>query len=84
MGKALLEIMGFANDRERIRAIQSVLESAQVEVDFFHGYGPTVGCPRCGAGLAAIEGWNQMDYKRGDTYAGARCNECGWDDGGEV
>jgi len=25
-----------------------------------------------------------MDYKRGDTYAGARCNECGWDDGGEV
>ena len=84
INEAVVEIMGFASDRERVRAIQAVLESAKVKIDFFHGYGPTVGCPRCGAGLEAIEGWNQTDYKRGDTYAGARCKECGWHDGGEV
>lgn len=78
------EIMGFATDRHRVRAIQAVLEAAQVKVDFYHGYGPVAGCPRCGAGLEAIEGWSQPDRKRGDEYAGARCRECGWEDGGEV
>lgn len=78
------EIMGFSNERDRIRAIQDVLESAQIEVDYFHGYGAIVGCPQCGAGLGAIEAWSATDYERYDQYAGARCRECGWDGGGEV
>lgn len=78
------EVMGFATERDRIRAIQSVIESAQINVDFYHGYGPIAGCPQCGAGLEAIECWNQIGRKRGDQYAGACCRQCGWNDGGEV
>jgi DNA-directed RNA polymerase subunit RPC12/RpoP len=80
----ITEVMGFRSERERIRAIQEVLDSLEIEIGFFHGYGPMAGCPRCGAGLKAIEGWSQIDYERDNTYAGARCRECGWNDGGEV
>jgi hypothetical protein len=81
---AVCDIMGFATERARIRAIQSVLESAQIEINFVYGYGPIAGCPRCGAGLESIESWNQFDEEHEDSYAGARCKECGWNDGGEV
>lgn len=82
--QAVSEIMGFRSDRDRIQAIQETLDMAEIEIGYFHGYGPVVGCPRCGAGLSAIEGWEQTDYERDDRYAGARCKECGWNDGGEV
>lgn len=84
MGRGASEIMGFANERDRLRAIQAVLDSAQIRVDFYHGYGPIVDCPKCGAGLESIEGWTAEDRKRCDIYAGARCRECGWNDGGEI
>ena len=84
LGSVVDEIMGFANDRDRLKAIQVVLDQAEIEVGFFYGYGAMVACPRCGAGLSALEGWSATDYRRDDQYAGARCRECGWQEGGEV
>lgn len=77
-------VMGFASERERLKAIQDVLDSLAIEVRYFYGYGAMVACPRCGAGVDALEQWGATDYERDDQYAGARCTECGWNDGGEV
>ena len=84
MARAVREIMGFQSERDRIMAIQQVLEEADIQVDYIPGYGAAVGCPRCGAGLDALEGWESVDDLRDDVYRGARCSECGWHDGGEV
>lgn len=78
------EIMGFPDDRSRRRAIQEVLESSDIELEFFHGYGPAIGCRKCGAGVGALVGWQATDDERDAIYAGVRCKECGWEDGGEV
>jgi hypothetical protein len=77
-------IMGFSSDRDRLRAIQEVLDQAEIEVAYFYGYGPMVACPRCGGGIDGLEQWAATDYARDDQYAGARCTGCGWEDGGEV
>lgn len=77
-------IMGFSNDRDRLKAIQEVLDEADIEVAYFYGYGPLVACPGCGASIEALEGWSATDHTRDDEYAGARCKECGWEGGGEV
>jgi hypothetical protein len=76
--------MGFANDRDRRRAIQETLDEASVEVQYVPEYGPVVCCPRCGAGLDQLGGWSQIDHEPHDTYAGFRCKECGFIDGGEM
>ncbi|MGQ0431752.1 MAG: toll/interleukin-1 receptor domain-containing protein [Microthrixaceae bacterium] len=80
------DIMGFATEKARRIAIQEGLQelSWSGPVMDVPGYGPIVGCPSCGAELDAIEGWSQVDHVRDDTYAGARCKECGWEDGGEI
>lgn len=38
------EILGFANDQDRLRAIQQHLDEAGLEVVLFPGYGPLVRC----------------------------------------
>ena len=50
----------------------------------FEGVGMLVACPRCGAPIDNLEGWTSIDDERDDTYAGARCKECGWSDGSEI
>jgi hypothetical protein len=77
-------VMGFKTEMDRIRAIQSVLDEASIEVEYFPGYGAAVGCLGCGAGIAALRGWSRTDYSRDDEYAGVECTECGWQDGGEI
>ncbi len=84
VAEAVNEIMGFANEQARIRAIQGTLEEARIEVEYFHGYGPAVGCPSCGAGLGELRGWREVDERRDDEYAGVRCGACGWEGGGEI
>jgi hypothetical protein len=84
IGGVVDEIMGFKTQADRVKAIQAFLEEASIEVIYIPGYGPIVGCPRCGAGLEHIGGWQQTDYERDDVYAGAKCNKCGWNDGGEI
>lgn len=82
--RAVDEIMGYANDQDRLRAIQKTLDEASIEVGYFVGYGLVVCCPRCGTGLDNLEGWSQTDYERDDTYAGVRCQRCGFSDGAEI
>lgn len=84
IANAVNGVMGFAGDRDRIRAIQETLEDAHIEVGYFYGYGAAVGCPRCGAGLDQLSGWHAVDDRRDDEYAGVRCEECGWEGGGEI
>lgn len=84
MARAVSEIMGFANDRDRMRAIQGTLDEARIEVQFFPGYGYAAACPRCGAGLDKLRGWQQIDEQRDDLYGGVECRECGFNDGAEV
>jgi hypothetical protein len=82
--RAVNEIMGFANDRDRLRAIQETLDDAGIEVRYFDGYGPVVCCPRCGAAVDRLSGWSQVDHVRDDLYAGFQCDDCGFSDGGET
>jgi hypothetical protein len=82
--RAVNEIMGFATDQDRLRAIQQVIDEAGLRVAYFQGYGPVVCCPRCGAGVDKLEGWSEIDDYRDDTYAGFRCTICGLTDGGEI
>lgn len=84
LAAAVEQIMGFHGPVERIKAIQQFLEEGGIEVDYIPGYGAIVGCPSCGSGLDQIEGWSAVDERRDDTYAGARCKACGWNDGGEI
>jgi hypothetical protein len=78
------EIMGFTNDQERLKAIQQTLDEAQIEVEYYYGYGAVVCCPKCGAGLDQLEGWHAVDERRDDEYAGVRCRACRWEGGGEI
>jgi hypothetical protein len=82
--RAVNEIMGFATDQDRLRAIQVTLDEAGIEIRWFQGYGPVVCCPRCGAGIDRLKGWSQVDHSRDDIYAGFECEECGFNDGGEI
>lgn len=78
------EIMGFEGERQRMKALQRAFDDLYVEVEYFHGYGAMIACPRCGADVRSIEQWSHTDPRRDDLYAGARCKECGWEDGGEL
>jgi hypothetical protein len=82
--RAVNEIMGFAHDRDRMRAIQQTIDEAGVEVGYFPGHGPVAACPRCGAGLDKLRGWEQVDEQRDDLYGGVQCTECGFSDGAEL
>lgn len=82
--RAVNEIMGFATDLERLRAIQETLDEAGIEFSNFVGYGVVVCCPRCGVGVDRLKGWSQVDNLRDDTYAGIECEVCGFTDGGEI
>jgi hypothetical protein len=55
-----------------------------MRVEYFHGYGPVVCCPKCGTGVEKLEAWSEVDEHRDDTYAGFRCTECGFTDGSEI
>ena len=76
--------VGFATDQDRLRAIQAALDEASIEVRYLEGYGPLVCCPKCGADVDKLEGWSEVDERRDDMYAGFRCRECGFNDGGEI
>ncbi len=84
IARAVNEIMGFANDQDRRRAIQETLDKPGIEISYFEGYGAIVCCPRCGAGVDHLRGWSDIDYERGHIYAGFRCEVCGIEDGGEI
>jgi hypothetical protein len=84
IARAVNEIMGFTTDQQRLIAIQQTLDESGIDVRYFEGYGPAVCCPRCGAGVDRLSGWSAIDHDRDDTYAGLHCENCGFEDGGEI
>jgi hypothetical protein len=84
LGRAVNEIMGFANDQQRLMAIQGALDESGLVVEYFHGYGPLVCCPNCAAPVNRLKPTSATDWERDAEYAGFRCLECGFEDGGEV
>lgn len=77
------EVMGFRGQGDRIVAIQRYLETRDLDVEYFPGYGVAVGCRWCGAGVDSLTGWRHVDG-RDDVYGGVRCTRCGWNDGSEI
>ncbi len=67
-----------------LKAIQHTIDAAGLEVAYYAGYGFLVGCPQCGASLEDLEGWQDVDERRDDIYAGARCKRCRWESGGQL
>lgn len=78
------EILGLESDMAFRMAVQEFINEAGLEFREFWGVGVLVGCPRCGAKLGSLEGWEATDSRRGDRYVGVRCKECGWEEGSEV
>jgi hypothetical protein len=44
---------------------------------------PMLCCPKCGE-TETLESWQQTDDKYDSQYAGMRCTNCNWENGGEV
>jgi TIR domain len=83
VGRVVNEIMGFANDQDRLRAIQEMLGESGLRVRYFEGAGSYVCCPGCGGDVDRLKGWMQTDYDRDSTYMGVKCEDCGFQEGGE-
>jgi hypothetical protein len=82
--RAARELVGVHSQADLLRAMQQTVEDSGLEYRYFHGFGVVVGCPRCGAPSSKLDGWSAVDHSRDDMYAGVRCGECGWEEGGEV
>ena len=78
------ELLGIESDAQYRIAVQHFINEAGLTFQDFPGVGVLVGCPRCGAPLRDLEGWEQIDELRDDRYMGSRCKACGWNDGSEV
>jgi DNA-directed RNA polymerase subunit RPC12/RpoP len=77
-------LLGISSEAAFRLAVQGFINEAGLEFREFEGVGMLVACPRCGAAIDNLEGWTSIDYERDDTYAGARCKVCGWEDGSEI
>ncbi|WP_175435641.1 toll/interleukin-1 receptor domain-containing protein [Streptomyces hawaiiensis] len=82
--RAARELVGVDSQAELVKTMQRTVEESGLEYRYLNGFGVIVGCPRCGAPSSKLEGWSAVDHVRDDMYAGVRCTECGWDEGGEV
>jgi DNA-directed RNA polymerase subunit RPC12/RpoP len=78
------ELLGIESDAAFRMAVQDFISEAGLEFREFGGVGVLVACPRCGAKLNKLEGWQATDYERDDQYVGVRCTACGWEDGSEI
>lgn len=78
------EMLGIDSERSLLKAIQGTIEDAGLSFREFYGAGVYVGCPNCGATLDRLEGSHCTDDDNDRTYAGVRCKECGYENGGEV
>ena len=78
------ELLGIESDIAYRLAVQEFIEEAGLDFHEFFGVGVLVCCPRCGAALDKIQGWDQIDWKSDKHYVGAECTGCGWYSGSEV
>ena len=77
------ELTGSRTRRQRLLAIQAALQEMDVDWITHPALRPMICCPRCGE-TDTLTSWEQVDRQRGDLYAGLRCTNCGWSDGGEI
>lgn len=75
----LAEVLGDPSRSARLRAIQDVL--MEMNLDWHPTVGALICCPGCGR-EGTLESWH--GESRHGLYAGMRCTECQWEDGGEV
>lgn len=78
------KLLDIDSDRAYRRALQQFLMEAELDFREFWGVGVMVACPNCGASADKLQGWECIDEQRDDIYRGAKCMECGWNDGSEV
>lgn len=78
------ELLGLESESDFRRAVQEVIDESGLEFREFYGAGVYVCCPKCGLPAVKLEQWSATDFQRDDEYAGVRCPECGWEDGGEI
>lgn len=82
--RAARNLLGIESETAYRLAVQDFIEEAGIEFREFWGAGVYVACPKCGASADNLEGWHQIDPKRGDEYVGVRCKVCDWSDGSEI
>ena len=79
----LSELIGALSRRARLIALQRVLSDLDVTWHDSPGANPIVCCPECGE-EDDIDGWDEYARTHEGHYAGLRCRQCGWSDGGEI
>lgn len=77
------DVMGLGTRRAFITAIQKALDEMNLNWSTQVGMSPVAGCPECGD-EESLKPWSAVDPLHGDAYAGLRCANCCWEDGGEV
>jgi hypothetical protein len=77
-------LLGIASETAFRLAVQDFISEAGLQFREFEGVGVLVACPRCGAAIDSLEGWETVDDERDARYIGARCKVCGWEDGSEM
>ena len=79
----LSELIGDHSRRARLLALQHVLSDLDVRWHDSPGIHPIICCPKCGE-EDEIRPWDEYAQTHESHYAGLRCVQCGWSDGGEV
>ena len=79
---AVNQILGVSDTAGFLGLVQQFFDEAQITIASFYGAGSYVLCPGCGGSVDRLEGWHQTHGD--DQYAGVRCADCGWEEGGEV
>jgi hypothetical protein len=77
-------LLGIDSEAAFRLAVQAFIDEAGLQFREFWGVGVLVACPRCGATIDNLEGWESIDYEHDDRYVGASCKVCGWTDGSEM
>lgn len=78
------KILGINSEREFRRAVQLFIMEADLDFTEIWGIGFMTACPGCGGVVANLKGWEYVDDDHDRRYAGVKCTECGWEDGGEI
>lgn len=71
------EVLGLTSSSKLLKAIQSTLDTWEIEIRSIPGLGPLAGCSNCGAGLDSIRVTTAIDYERDEEYIDASCTQCG-------
>lgn len=82
--RVAMKLLDLRGERDFRLAVQQTLEAAGLDLREFWGAGTFVCCPKCGASPDRLAGWQDIDHDNDRSYAGARCLDCGWNDGSEM